>query len=159
MTDIRFRQIFLFLLVAAISIAFVAIIRAFLLTILLAAIFTGLSYPVYQRFLRVFRGVCAGGDRDDSGVVMLVVGLCSRAWRVQRSAAGAEIVRPQLERIVQRPGEFDRRLRVVPGYRFIEPIARRFSSRPERSSAAPAASFSMRFQPRHARRRSLFSMS
>jgi predicted PurR-regulated permease PerM len=56
MTDTRFRQIFLLLLVAAISIAFVAMIRAFLLTILLAAIFTGLSYPVYQRFLRVFRG-------------------------------------------------------------------------------------------------------
>ena len=53
MTETRFRQTFLLLLVAAISIAFVAMIRAFLLTILLAAIFTGLSYPMYRWFLRV----------------------------------------------------------------------------------------------------------
>ena len=52
MTDARFRQTFLLLLLAAISIAFVAMIRAFLLTILLAAIFAGLSYPMYQWFLR-----------------------------------------------------------------------------------------------------------
>ena len=51
MTDTRFRQVFLLLLVAAISIAFVAMIRAFLLTILLAAgtlaaaVFTGMSLP------------------------------------------------------------------------------------------------------------------
>lgn len=48
MTDTRFRQAFLLLLVTAISAAFVAMIRAFLLTILLAAIFAGLSYPVYR---------------------------------------------------------------------------------------------------------------
>ena len=46
MTEVR--QVFLLLLVAAISAAFVAMIRPFLLTILLAAIFTGLTYPVYQ---------------------------------------------------------------------------------------------------------------
>jgi predicted PurR-regulated permease PerM len=45
MTETRFRQAFLLLLVTAISAAFVAMIRAFLLTILLAAIFAGLSYP------------------------------------------------------------------------------------------------------------------
>lgn len=48
MTETRFRQAFLLLLVTAISAAFVAMIRAFLLTILLAAIFAGLSYPVYR---------------------------------------------------------------------------------------------------------------
>ena len=41
MTETRFRQAFLLLLVMAISAAFVAMIRAFLLTILLAAIFAG----------------------------------------------------------------------------------------------------------------------
>ena len=56
MIDIRFRQTFLLLLVAAISVAFVAMFCAFLLTILLAAIFTGLSYPMYGWFSRVFRG-------------------------------------------------------------------------------------------------------
>jgi len=32
-----------------------------------------------------------------------------------------ETVRPQLERVVQRPGEFNRRLRVLPGYHYFEP--------------------------------------
>jgi hypothetical protein len=48
MTQIHFRQAFLLLLVTAISAVFVAMIRVFLLTILLAAIFAGLSYPVYH---------------------------------------------------------------------------------------------------------------
>ena len=56
MTETRFRQAFLLLLVTAISAAFVAMIRAFLLTILLAAIFAGLSYPVYQWVLGWLRG-------------------------------------------------------------------------------------------------------
>ena len=56
MTETRFRQAFLLLLVTAISAAFVAMIRSFLLTILLAAIFTGLSYPVYQWVLGRLRG-------------------------------------------------------------------------------------------------------
>jgi hypothetical protein len=55
-TETRFRQAFLLLLVATISAAFVAMIRAFVLTILLAAIFTGLSYPVYRWLLRWARG-------------------------------------------------------------------------------------------------------
>jgi predicted PurR-regulated permease PerM len=42
------------LLVTAISAAFVAMIRAFLLTILLAAIVAGLSYPVYEW---IWRGI------------------------------------------------------------------------------------------------------
>ncbi len=51
MTETRFRQAFLLLLVTAISAAFGAMIRAFLLTILLATIFAGLSYPVYEWIL------------------------------------------------------------------------------------------------------------
>ena len=56
MTDVRFRQAFLILLVAAVSIAFVAMIRAFLLTILMAAIFSGVAYPVYRRLRRLLGG-------------------------------------------------------------------------------------------------------
>ena len=124
MTDTRFRQIFLLVLVAAISIAFVAMIRAFLLTILLAAIFTGLSYPVYQRLLRAFRGGSAlAAIATLLVLVMLVVGplLAVLGAGANEALRVSEIVRPQIERIVQRPGEFNRRLHMVPGYRFIEP--------------------------------------
>jgi predicted PurR-regulated permease PerM len=124
MTDTRFRQTFLLLLVAAISVAFVAMIRAFLLTILLAAIFTGLSYPMYGWFSRVFHG----RSMPAAIVTLLVLVTLVMGPLLAVLGAGAnealrvsEIVRPHLERIVQRPGEFNRRLRAVPGYHFIEP--------------------------------------
>ena len=68
MTETRFRQAFLLLLVTAISAAFVAMIRAFLLTILLAAIFAGLSYPVYRWVLGR-----AGGRKALAAIVTLVL--------------------------------------------------------------------------------------
>jgi len=43
MTETRFRHAFLLLLVAAISAGFVAMIRPFLFTIVLAAVFAGLN--------------------------------------------------------------------------------------------------------------------
>ena len=45
----RLKTAFLILLVVAISAAFVAMIRAFLLTVLLAAIFSAMARPVYLR--------------------------------------------------------------------------------------------------------------
>src|SRR4026207_2353100 len=56
MTETRFRQVFLLLLVTAISVAFVAMIRTFLLTSLRAAIVAGLGYPGDQWLLCRFRG-------------------------------------------------------------------------------------------------------
>ena len=46
MTEDRFRKAFLILLVAAISIAFLTMIRTFILTSLMAAIFAGLARPL-----------------------------------------------------------------------------------------------------------------
>lgn len=127
MTETRFRQAFLLLLVAAISIAFVAMIRDFLLTILLAAIFTAVSYPMYQWFLRWVRGRSAVAAI--ATLLVLVTVVIGPLLGVLGAGANealriSEVARPQLERLVQRPGEFNRRLRVVPGYRFIEPYRR-----------------------------------
>ena len=124
MTDTRFRQAFLLVLVAAISIAFVAMIRTFLLTILLSAIFTGLSYPMYQWLLRRFRG------RSSLAAIATLVVLLTMVVGPLLAVLGAganealrvtETIRPRLERLVDQPGEFNRRLRLLPGYRFIEP--------------------------------------
>ena len=124
MTDTYFRQTFLVLLVAAISITFVVMVRAFLLTILLAAIFTGLSYPLHARLARSM-----GGRSGLAAIVtILVLVALVVAPLLAVLAAGAnealrvtETIRPQLEQIVERPGEFNRRLRVLPGYHYIEP--------------------------------------
>jgi predicted PurR-regulated permease PerM len=124
MTETRFRQAFLLLLVTAISAAFVAMISAFLLTILLAAIFTALSYPVYQRLLGLFRGRRALAAIATLALLLVLV----MAPLLAVLGAGAnealrvtETIRPRLQQLVDQPGEFDSRLRALPGYDRIEP--------------------------------------
>jgi predicted PurR-regulated permease PerM len=124
MTETRFRQAFLLLLVAAISVAFVAMIRAFLLTIVLAALFTALSYPMYRWLLRLFRGRAALAAMATLLILLtLVIGplLAVLGAGANEALRVTETVRPRLERLVERPGEFNRRLRAVPGYHYIEP--------------------------------------
>ena len=119
MTETRFRQAFLLLLVAAISVAFFAMIRAFLVTILLAAIFAGLSYPVYLWMLRRL-----GGQRATAAIATLVLLLALvMAPLLAVLGAGAsealrvsETMRPGLQRLIDQPGEFNSRLRAIPGY-------------------------------------------
>ena len=52
----KFRTTFLLLLILGISLLFVAMIRPFLVTLLLAAIFTGVVQPVYRWILRWTKG-------------------------------------------------------------------------------------------------------
>lgn len=56
MTEDRVRKAFLIVLVAAISAAFLTMIRMFLLTILMAAIFAGIARPLYLTLHRWLRG-------------------------------------------------------------------------------------------------------
>jgi predicted PurR-regulated permease PerM len=52
----RFERVFLIILVIAITLLFAAMVRRFLITLFLAAILSGLAYPLYGRLLRLFRG-------------------------------------------------------------------------------------------------------
>lgn len=52
----RARVVFVVILLVAVSSLFVAMTRTFLITILLAAIFSGLAQPLYERIERVLRG-------------------------------------------------------------------------------------------------------
>jgi predicted PurR-regulated permease PerM len=124
MTETRFRQAFLLLLVTAISAAFVAMIREFLLTILLAAIFTGLSYPAYQWLLGRLRG------REALAAIATLLLLLTLVVAPLLAVLGAganealrvtETIRPRLQQLVDQPGEFNSRLRALPGYDRIEP--------------------------------------
>ena len=124
MTETRFRQAFLLLLVTAISATFVAMIRAFLLTILLAAIFAGLSYPVYQWVLAKL-----GGRKGPAAIatLMLLLVLVMGPLLAVLGAGANEALRvtntvgPRLQQLVDQPGEFDNLLRAIPGYDRIEP--------------------------------------
>lgn len=124
MTETRFRQAFLILLVVAISAAFVAMVRSFLLTIVLAALFTGVIYTMYRRIVQLFRG------RDKLAAIatllLLLVGvivpllLLAGAVANQALQVNATLI-PQLQNLVDEPGEFERRLRPLPGYELIAP--------------------------------------
>ena len=118
MTDGQFRKAFLLVLVASITVAFVAMLRTFLLTILVAAIFSGLAYPLYARLLGVVRG-----HRPIASaltlflVTALVVGplfaiagvVGSQAVRVTDS------IRPVVERFLNEPTYIDQQLQRIPG--------------------------------------------
>jgi len=124
MTETRFRQAFLLLLVTAISAAFVAMIRGFLLTILLAAIFAGLSYPVYEWILVRIRGRKAPAAIATLLLVLVLVIaplLAVLGAGANEALRVTETIRPRLQQLVEQPGELDRLLRSVPGYARIEP--------------------------------------
>src|SRR5688572_21375956 len=73
MNETRFRRAFLLLLVGAISFAFIAMVWEFVLTILLAATFTGLSYPLYLQLLAGLRNRALSAIT--TLVLVLVLGL------------------------------------------------------------------------------------
>jgi predicted PurR-regulated permease PerM len=123
-TETRFRHAFLILLVVAISATFLAMVRVFLLTIVLAALFTGVVYPAYRRVVELFRGRgrLAAGATLVLLLVLVIAPLLTVAGAVANEALRInETMLPRLQRLVDEPGEFDRRLQLVPGYRFIAP--------------------------------------
>ncbi len=63
----RFRRAFLLILVVAISIAFVLMIQPFIMPLLLAAIFTGLSYPLQRLLARAL------GDRGGLAAALTIL--------------------------------------------------------------------------------------
>jgi predicted PurR-regulated permease PerM len=102
----RFRRIFLLIFVLAITALFLAMIRSFLMTILLAAIFAGLGYPLYSRLVGRF-----GGRRPLAALITLVVGvvalaapLAMVAYMVTAEAIRlSENVRPWVAQLASQP--------------------------------------------------------
>lgn len=124
MRETQFRNVFLLLLVTAISVAFVAMIREFLIAIVLAAIFSGLSYPVYRWLLVRVRGRKALAAL--ATLALLLVLVIAPLLAVLGAAANealrvADTLGPRLQQLVDEPGEFEGRLRALPGYDRIAP--------------------------------------
>jgi predicted PurR-regulated permease PerM len=125
MMEERFRKAFLILLVVAISVAFLAMVRMFLLTVLLAAIIAALARPLYLRFQRWLRG---NGPLASAATIVLLLGLIMvplvlLAGVVAREAIGiAGNVRPWIEARLQQPDLIDDALRHIPYVDRIEPI-------------------------------------
>jgi predicted PurR-regulated permease PerM len=103
---------------------FVAMVREFVLTILLAATFTGLSYPVYLRLLPAVGNRAPLAALATLALVLFLV----LAPLVAVLGAGAsealsmtETVGPRLTKLVSEPTAVDAQLQRLPGYSYIAP--------------------------------------
>lgn len=125
MTEERFRKAFLILLVVAISAAFVAMIRMFLLTILMAALFAGVARPLYLRLKDGFRGNAALASAATILVLLVLViaplGLLASVV-ANEALRVAGNVRPWIEARLAQPDLLDAALRRVPYLTDIEPL-------------------------------------
>lgn len=91
----RFQKIFLLLLVIAVSVLFARMLKSFLLSILLAAIFAGLARPLYNKLVTWMRGRRVLASLTTLLIVFLVVAVplgvvlgivASQALRISESA-------------------------------------------------------------------------
>ena len=71
----RFRKSFLLLLTLGISVLFLAVIRGFLMSVLLAAIFAGMAYPLYTRLLRPLRDRRAWASAATILILLIAIGV------------------------------------------------------------------------------------
>jgi predicted PurR-regulated permease PerM len=125
MTDnARFRRGFLLALVVGITAAFIFVIKGFLMTIVVAAIFSGVAHPLYRRLLRGF-----GGRRAAASVVTLlslVLLVLGPLVFVLTIVAGEAVrltdnVTPWVQQMVNEPERLNTYLDRIPGINRIEP--------------------------------------
>jgi predicted PurR-regulated permease PerM len=120
----RLRRAFVILLVVAISAAFVAMLRTFLLTIFMAAIFAALARPLYIRIEHGFRGR-SGLAAAFTLVVLLVLVITplSILTTVVANEAMhvAENVRPWIDARIAQPSLLDDAIQRLPYFHYIEP--------------------------------------
>jgi predicted PurR-regulated permease PerM len=112
-----YRRNFLSLLLLVVSIAFIVMMRRFLVPLLLAAIFAALVNPLYKGLERAYRGRKAFASITTILIVFLVVVvplmlfagiLVSEAIQVSNSAV------PWIQRQLHNPDEFMQRLQALP---------------------------------------------
>ena len=70
-----FRKYFLVGLTVGITLLFLVMIRQFLLSVLMAAIFSGMAHPIYRAFLRRMNGRRPWASVTTIAVILVVVGL------------------------------------------------------------------------------------
>jgi predicted PurR-regulated permease PerM len=124
LTEDQFRKAFLLLLVIAITAAFVTMIRMFLLTIFLAAIFAGVTRPLYLQLLAVCgnRRLLASATTILLLLIVVIVPLILLAGAVTNEALQvAQNGRAWIEARLDEPLYFDNVLRRIPYFEMIEP--------------------------------------
>lgn len=120
----RFQKIFLLLLVIAVTALFARMLKSFLMSILLAAIFSGLAHPVYRRLLARLRGRRALASVTTLTLLVLLIVLplgavlgvvAAQALRVSETAI------PWVQQRLAEPDALARLLASLPFQAQIEP--------------------------------------
>ncbi len=116
-------KIAVLLLVALISAIFLSMIRQFLTAIFMAGIFSGLSQPVYQWFVRLYRGRKAPASLTTLLLIVILVLLplgvlvgivTAQAFSVSQS------IQPAVEKFLSEPTIFSDHLDLIPHFEKIE---------------------------------------
>ncbi|MGD2120686.1 MAG: AI-2E family transporter [Gemmatimonadota bacterium] len=113
----KFQKTFLIVLALGISLVFFQMIRGFLTALLLAAIVSGMVYPLYARLLRWFKGRRTAASALTTVIVLLaiVVPLLAFLGIVASEAVGvAQGVTPWVEQQLQEPNQLERWLEGLP---------------------------------------------
>jgi predicted PurR-regulated permease PerM len=120
----RLTKIFVILLAIGISIMFFQMIRPFLSALLLAAIFSGMAFPVYRWFLKRFKERRAAASLATIAVVILVAIIPLSAFLGIVAAQAVEVtqsVAPWVEEQLRQPNELDLLMQRLPFYQQLEP--------------------------------------
>ena len=120
----RFRKGFLLALVVAITAAFVFVIKDFLMTIFVAAIFSGLAHPLYARLRTTFGG---RGALASAVTLLIIVLLVGAPFVFIVSIVTGEAVRmsdnvtPFVRQLINEPTSINVYLDRIPGIQWLAP--------------------------------------
>jgi predicted PurR-regulated permease PerM len=132
MGEHRLRKAFLLFLVFGMTAALLWVLWSFVLTILMAALFTGLVRPLYVQINHAFRGqrLAASGMTLLLLLVLVVAPLLALVGVVVNQAIRVTgNVGPVVERLVNEPFYLDQQLQRIPGFQYLEPYREQIVTR------------------------------
>jgi predicted PurR-regulated permease PerM len=114
----RVRKAFLLLLVVSVSVVFLAMLRSFLVTILMAAIFSGLLYPSYEDLVVRLRSRALAATVTVLCTLVLVIAplLLVLGLVVNQAVRVTEDVRPVVERLINDRTYLEQQIERIPGF-------------------------------------------
>ena len=124
MSQINFNKAFVVLLLLFITAVFLAMIWPFLMTIIMAAIFSGLTRPMYRGLKRGLGGRSSLAAALSLVVIVFGVLLPLAALLGAVTAEGIKVsqaVKPWIQRQLAEPAEFSELLKKIPFYDYILP--------------------------------------
>lgn len=120
----KFANSFLVLLVVGISIVFFFMIKGFLMAVLLAGIFSGMAFPLYNRFLKLFKGRKGLASATTIFLVLLVIVIPLTAFLGVAASQAVDVsqaVGPWIEVQLNEPDAFDALLSRIPFFDRLQP--------------------------------------